>query len=210
MGLGAFAGKERYFKDRIPGLQSGGLAVTKALHHGTNERQQGEARNPTFRGSFLPNFMSKPILILYGSVTGNSEYCAEKAARVARERGYDPTVESLAATEPEVLEQFDTALIVTSTYGDGEPPDGTEDFYEAVVNAKRLTLPNLRFSVLSLGDSSYDQFCKCGKDYDSALEAMGGTRLHARVDCDTDYDDPCDEWIAGVFTALAEDRLLAA
>lgn len=154
--------------------------------------------------------MAKPILILYGSVTGNSECCAEKAAHTARERGYDPSVESMASTEPEVLTQFPTLLIITSTYGDGDPPDGTEDFYEAVVRAKRVLLTGQRYSVLSLGDTCYDQFCKIGKDYDTVLEQLGATRVYPRVDCDTDFDDPADTWIEGVFTALEEERALLA
>lgn len=148
--------------------------------------------------------MSERILILYGTVTGNSEYCAEKAAKQARALGFEVRLESMLDAHPEVLTEHKTALLVVSTYGDGEPPDGTEDFFEAVVTKQRLSLPELRFSVLALGDTSYDQFCKCGKDYDAALEAVGGTRFHPLVECDTDYDDPCDGWIAGVFKALAE------
>jgi sulfite reductase alpha subunit-like flavoprotein len=154
--------------------------------------------------------MPKPILILYGSVTGNAEYCAEQAAKLARQRGYDPTPENMAATEPEVLSQFDTALVITSTYGDGEPPGGTEDFYDGVVAARRLRLPHLRYSVLALGDSCYDQFCKIGRDYDAALEELGATRFHARTDCDSDFDDPSEAWLEGVFAALANERLMAA
>ncbi|GEP45523.1 flavodoxin domain-containing protein [Brevifollis gellanilyticus] len=154
--------------------------------------------------------MSKPILILYGSVTGNSEHCADKAADVARSRGYDVTVEDMARSSPQVLRDFSTVLIVTSTYGDGDPPDGTEDFYRAVVQEKNMLLTHLRFSVLALGDKNYDQFCKTGKDYDDALELLGATRIHPRTDCDWDFDDASDTWVEGVFTALAEDRILMA
>lgn len=154
--------------------------------------------------------MAKPILILYGTVTGNAEICAERVADMARTRGYDPVIESMAATEPEVLTQFDAALIITSTYGDGEPPDGTEDFYEAVVNARRVMPTRLRYSVLALGDSCYDQFCKCGRDYDEVLEKTGATRICPRVDCDTDYNEGAERWIEAVFAALEEERALLA
>lgn len=154
--------------------------------------------------------MSKPILILFGTFSGNAESCAEKAAQAARQRGYDPVLENMAESSADVLPQFDTALIITSTYGDGDPPDGTEDFFENAVNRPKHRLDHLRFSVLALGDSCYERFCQCGKDYDEALEAQGATRFHPRVDCDIDYDEPCDAWVAGVFAALAETRLLAA
>jgi sulfite reductase alpha subunit-like flavoprotein len=154
--------------------------------------------------------MSKPLLILFGTFSGNSESCAEKAAHAARQRGYDPVLENMMDSTADVLMQFDTALLITSTYGDGDPPDGTENFYEEVVNLPRLRLDHLRYAVLALGDSCYDRFCQCGKDYDEALEAQGATRLHSRVDCDIDYDEPCEAWIESVFAILAEERLLAA
>lgn len=116
----------------------------------------------------------------------------------------------MATAEPEVLQLFSSALIITSTYGDGDPPDGTEDFYEAVVRSQRLSLPHLHYAVLSLGDSCYEQFCKCGKDYDEALEKRGAVRIHARVDCDTDFDEPAEAWIEGVMVALQAERAVLA
>jgi len=154
--------------------------------------------------------MSKPLLILFGSVTGNAEYCADKAAKVAKERGFSPTLVSMADTDSAVLTEYDTALIITSTYGDGEPPDGAEALYEEVVTDGGQDFSHLKFSVLALGDTSYEQFCKCGHDYDQSLEKAGAKRFHALVECDTDYDDPCDQWIAGVFAALGEEQTVAA
>lgn len=154
--------------------------------------------------------MPKPLLILYGSVTGNSEHCAEKAAYAARARGYDVTVEDMARSTPQVLRDFDTVLIVTSTYGDGDPPDGTEEFHRVVVKERSMLLTHLRFSVLALGDRNYDQFCKTGIDYDEALELLGATRVYPRTDCDWDFDDASDAWVEGVFSALAEERMLLA
>lgn len=173
----------------------------------TNQRQRGIQAETIMR---CHPTMSKPLLILFGTFSGNSESCAEKAASIARQRGYDPVLENMMDSTADVLKQFDTALLITSTYGDGDPPDGTESFYEQVVNHPRFRLEHLRYSVLALGDSCYDRFCQCGKDYDEALEAQGATRFHARVDCDIDYEDPCDAWIEGVFATLAEERLLAA
>ena len=154
--------------------------------------------------------MAKPILILYGSVTGNAEYCAEKIAREARARGYDPTLENMVATEPDVLTAFDTVLLITSTFGDGEPPSGTEDFHHGIVKKPTLRFPGLYFSVLALGDTYYEQFCQCGKEYDAALEKLGGNRIYPRLDCDTDFEEGCEAWMDGVFAVLAEERLMAA
>ncbi len=154
--------------------------------------------------------MKSSILVLFGSVTGNSEYCADKTAKELREQGYEVVSENMADADPLMLKEHPTLLLVTSTYGDGEPPDGAEDFYHAVVKTGGMDLAHLQFSVLALGDTSYDQFCKCGIDLDAALEAQGAQRFHPLVQCDTDYDTPFDEWKAGIRTALAESRSVAA
>jgi sulfite reductase alpha subunit-like flavoprotein len=154
--------------------------------------------------------MSKSLLILFGSVTGNAEYCADKAAKLAKTRGFTPNLVSMSEADASVFAEHDLALVITSTYGDGEPPDGAESLYEEVVVEGGQDLSHLKFSVLALGDTSYEQFCKCGHDYDAALEKAGAKRFHPLVECDTDYDTPCDEWIAGVFAALAEDQAVTA
>ncbi|MGA9289696.1 MAG: assimilatory sulfite reductase (NADPH) flavoprotein subunit, partial [Anaerobacillus sp.] len=61
-----------------------------------------------------------------------------------------------------------------------------------------------RFSVLSLGDSSYEFFCQTGKDFDNRLEELGGTRIYPRVDCDLDFDEPAEEWFDGVTNLLKD------
>lgn len=154
--------------------------------------------------------MKSSILVLYGTVTGNSEYCADKTARELREKGYEVVTENLADADPMMLKEHETVLIITSTYGDGEPPDGAEDFYQAVVKRGGLDLAQMQFSVLALGDTGYDQFCKCGIDFDEALATQGAQRVHPIVLADTDYDAPFDEWKKGVLAALAERRAVAA
>jgi sulfite reductase (NADPH) flavoprotein alpha-component len=63
-------------------------------------------------------------------------------------------------------------------------------------------LENLSYSVLALGDTNYEQFCKCGKDVDARLEALGAKRIFERVDCNVDYDVPAAAWQEGVFAIL--------
>lgn len=117
----------------------------------------------------------------------------------------------MADADPVSLTLFPNILLITSTFGDGDPPDGCEDYHDKVVKNLQagnpaFDLSGRGFSVLALGDKVYDLFCKCGIDYDEALEKLGAVRLHPRIDCDCDYDDECEAWLKGVFNALAEDR----
>ena len=145
---------------------------------------------------------SKDVTILYGSQTGNAQGIAEKAKKTLDSQGFKVTVSSMSDFKPNNLKKLENLLIVVSTHGEGEPPDTAITFYEFVHGKRAPKLDGLRYSVLSLGDSSYEFFCQTGKDFDKKLEELGGTRIHPRVDCDLDYDDPAAAWVEGVISAL--------
>ncbi len=145
---------------------------------------------------------SKDLTILYGSQTGNAQGIAEKAKKTLEGQGFKVTVTSMGDFKPNNLKKLENLLIVTSTHGEGEPPDSAITFYEFLHGKRAPKLDGLRFSVLSLGDSSYEFFCQTGIDFDKRLEEIGGTRIYPRVDCDLDYDGPAASWLDGVLNAL--------
>jgi sulfite reductase (NADPH) flavoprotein alpha-component len=106
--------------------------------------------------------------------------------------------------KPNNLKKVQNLLIVASTHGEGDPPDTALSFHEFLHGRRAPKLDDLRFSVLALGDSSYEFFCHTGKEFDQRLEELGGTRLYQRVDCDLDYDEPAAEWLEGVLGGLSE------
>jgi uncharacterized iron-regulated membrane protein/flavodoxin len=144
------------------------------------------------------------VLILYGTVTGNAEGLAKRLGDTLRLAGFSSRVRDMAHCQPNALTHAGCVLIVASTYGDGEPPDDAAHFCHAVVGGNGLVLTGVKFSVLALGNTTYDNFCKCGRDLDSALERHGATRLFPRIDCDVDYDIPARRWMDGVLTALRQ------
>jgi uncharacterized iron-regulated membrane protein/flavodoxin len=146
------------------------------------------------------------VLILFGTVTGNAESLAQRTAEVIARRGFDVRVKDMAHYTVDALSQESCVVIITSTYGNGEPPDDAAPFWEGVVQRDGLNLRGIKFSVLALGNSTYDHFCKCGRDLDAALERHGATRLYPRVDCDVDYDVPAKRWTEGVIASLQRDH----
>ncbi|MBB5356542.1 sulfite reductase (NADPH) flavoprotein alpha-component [Anoxybacillus mongoliensis] len=146
--------------------------------------------------------VSKEVTVLYGSQTGNAQKLAEKAGEVLKHRGFHVTVSSMLDFKPNELKKINTLLIVVSTYGEGEPPDNALSFYEFLHSKRAPKLDHLRFSVLALGDTSYEHFCKTGKDFDKRLEELGGKRLYERVDCDVDYEEAAAKWLTGVLNEL--------
>ncbi len=156
-----------------------------------------------------------PLTILFGSQTGTAEGLAKRAAKEAGKRGFAATVLDMAQTDLAKLATEKNALVIVSTYGDGEPPDSAKALHTALGSAVQLaTLPaplsTLRFSVCALGDTNYTQFCRCGADFDAFLEKLGATRTTPRVDCDLDYEEKFSAWLIAALTSLGTATSLAA
>jgi sulfite reductase (NADPH) flavoprotein alpha-component len=150
------------------------------------------------------NIRSKEVTILYGSQTGNAQGVAVKAGKTLEGHGFQVVLASMSDFKPNNLKKVQNLLIVASTHGEGEPPDNAIGFHEFLHGKRAPKLDDLSFSVLSLGDSSYEFFCQTGKDFDKRLEELGGKRIYSRVDCDLDYDEQVAEWIEGVLNGLSD------
>ena len=146
---------------------------------------------------------NSPLLILFGSQSGNSEEIATQAGKAASSHGLLATVKSMDETSISEISNNNRVLICCSTWGDGEQPDNAEDLWEAVNADEDINLEGVSFSVLALGDSSYDLFCESGKEWDNWFESKGATRIHPRVDCDVDYEEPAKIWMDATLQLMA-------
>ena len=158
---------------------------------------------PSALSSQLAPQALQPLTILFGSQTGTAEGLAKNMAKEAGKRGFAATVLDMAQADLARLTGEKNLLVVTSTYGDGEPPDNAKALYLALKAAGDRPLTYVRFSVCALGDTNYAQFCQCGKDLDAWLERLGATRVTPRTDCDLDYDAPFTAWLDAALNALS-------
>ncbi len=147
---------------------------------------------------------ARVIHILYGTQTGNAESVANDAANAAKTHGLLPVVKSMDEIEIDALVKMEYLLIVTSTYGEGEMPDNAQLLWDAVSADSAEKMENTQYSILALGDTSYDLFCKAGIDWDERLLALGAKRLYERVDCDVDFEEAAEGWISSVIPMMAE------
>lgn len=144
------------------------------------------------------------IHILYGTQTGNSEALANDAAASAKAHGLKPIVKSMDEVELDAFGKMEYLLIITSTYGEGEMPDNAQMLWEAISSDEATSLQHLKYSVLALGDTSYDQFCQAGIEWDQRLAELGAERIYDRIDCDVDFEEPAELWISEVIPHMAE------
>ncbi|WP_189007885.1 assimilatory sulfite reductase (NADPH) flavoprotein subunit [Paenibacillus marchantiophytorum] len=146
--------------------------------------------------------ISKEVTVLFGSQTGKSQGLAKKVTKKLEDSGFQVTLSSMADFKPNNLKKVQNLLVLVSTHGEGDPPDNAISFHEFLHSKRAPQLEDLRYSVLSLGDTSYEFFCQTGKDFDNRLAELGGKLLTPRVDCDVDFDEPAGEWISAVLGSL--------
>ena len=148
--------------------------------------------------------MRTDIAILYATMIGNARECAEKTGTTLRNVGFAARVHDLAGYDPRDLLEESTVLLAISTWGDGEPPDDGIVFFDYVKDLGEASLHKLRFAVFALGDTSYDNFCQCGRDLDRMFEERGASRLLARVDNDVDFEEALGSWREAVVMAIQD------
>ena len=147
--------------------------------------------------------MSRPLLILFGTQSGNSEDLASQLAKSATSHNLTPTVLDMDAATVEQIASSERVLIICSTWGEGEMPDSAEALWDSASKDDAPRMENTHFSVCALGDTSYELFCQSGKDWDNRLEELGAKRIFPRKDCDVDFDEPYTEWANGALPAIS-------
>lgn len=147
----------------------------------------------------------RTLTILYGTETGNARDLGKALAAAAAERGLSPQLFDMADYKTRALKDEQDLLFVVSTYGEGDPPQPAVGFFEFLEGKRAPRLERVRFSVLALGDSTYEKYCEAGKRIDRRLEELGAQRLSERVDCDIDYEDPAAAWSQALVDMLAAD-----
>jgi sulfite reductase (NADPH) flavoprotein alpha-component len=145
----------------------------------------------------------RTLTILYGTETGNARELAKALGAAASERGLLSKVADMSDYKVRALKDEQDVLFIVSTYGEGDPPQPCVGFFEFLEGARAPKLEGVRYSVLALGDSTYEFYCEAGKRIDKRMEELGATRLGPRVDCDIDYDDPAAVWSEKLIELLA-------
>ena len=145
-----------------------------------------------------------PLTVLYGTNSGNAEGVADAAKKAAAKSGFAARLVDMADTEPAEMAKAEHLLVITSTWGEGDPPERAAEFYAALMADDAPRFDGVPFSVLALGDTSYVNFCETGRQIDARLEALGGKRIAPRVDCDLDYDEPAATWTKAALKELAD------
>ncbi|WP_143690189.1 bifunctional nitrate reductase/sulfite reductase flavoprotein subunit alpha [Williamsia sterculiae] len=134
------------------------------------------------------------LIVLWASQTGGAEEFAGTVEGALTAAGYAPRLVEMDGCGLDQLAAASRVVVVTSTFGDGGPPDDAADFWERLSSATP-DLGGVSFAVLGMGDSSYDDFCGFAAKVDDRFAELGARRLTDIVRCEPDETDRADEWL---------------
>lgn len=132
----------------------------------------------------------KCIAIFYGSQTGTAEEFAGRLAKDAQRYGLKALVLDPEECDMEELTRMgeienSLTIFVMATYGEGDPTDNAQEFYEWLQN-DRDDLDCLNYTVFGLGNKTYEHYNAMGRFVDKRLEEMGANRVFEKGEGDDD------------------------
>ena len=150
----------------------------------------------------------KKITLAFGTETGNAKKLATHLAAIAKKKGVNAKLTDLSQYRVADLSKEDYFFVVISTQGEGEPPIPAKKFYD-YIHENELKLPNIKYSVLALGDTSYPMFCKTGEEVDTRFEKFGAKRVVDLQKCDVDYEEDALAWFEKVLATVEAKEAIA-
>jgi sulfite reductase alpha subunit-like flavoprotein len=164
------------------------------------------------------------VVVGFGSQTGNATDVAQLLSRQLRMRGFYvhclvldelavpmlqhglSQINTVVETPAEV--NFELAIFVVSTTGQGEVPDNMKQFWKELMKKSlpRDAFDGLNFTVFGLGDSSYPVFNGVARKLFQRLLNLGGKFFHNRgLGDDQDkegYDTELGPWMEELWQIL--------
>ncbi|WP_373820244.1 assimilatory sulfite reductase (NADPH) flavoprotein subunit [Glaesserella sp.] len=164
--------------------------------------ENGFAKNPLETTACNSEVKPLSVTVLSISQTGNAKGVAARLAERLNAEGIQTKLVSAKDYKAKNISDEQTLILVTSTQGEGEPPEEGVVLFKLLHGKKAPKLDNLEFAVFGLGDTSYPNFCQAGKDFDKRLGELGAKRLLERGDADLDFESVAEQWSTQIVELL--------
>jgi sulfite reductase (NADPH) flavoprotein alpha-component len=196
---GYFAGAAAAAPSSIPAFQNNLLGQARAPHAAAVVSPLAPAPAPAAAAVAAPS-----LTIISASHTGNGRKICEKLLAAVQAIGVQARMIKAGDYQPREIAKEKLLYVVISTHGDGDPPDEARGLYEFLGTKRAPQLPELQYSVLALGDTSYPKFCEAGRVIDERLAKLGAKRLLPRVECDVDFEKLAKSWSEDALARVRE------
>ncbi len=196
---GYFAGAAAAAPSSIPGFQNNLLGGQARAQIPSGAAPAAFAQPAAAAAAPLPT-----VTVISASHTGNGRKISEKLTAAVQALGLQARMIKAGDYQPREIAKEKLLYVVISTHGDGDPPDEARGLYEFLGTKRAPQLPELQYSVLALGDTSYPKFCEAGRVIDERLAKLGAKRLLPRVDCDVDFEKLAQTWADDALARVRE------
>lgn len=149
----------------------------------------------------LPPSPTRRVLVAYGSESGTARSLAARLAAHPALAAHAPQLRALNDVDPGALGPGDLLLVLSSSFGDGEPPANAERFHETLRSVP--SLHGLRYAIFGLGDTGYPRFCGFTRELDTLLGERGAQPILSRVDADAGHEAFFARWLPVLAEVLA-------
>ena len=122
--------------------------------------------------------MLRKLDIFVASMTGTALIVADEIVDVCKEKNIQPKILEIDNIEYDLLlHQKEPILIISSTYGQGDVPDGSRNFYDSL-KTHSPNLEHIKFAVFGLGDMTYkDTFAFGGKKFEKLFNDLNAKKI---------------------------------
>ncbi len=186
--------KHKLLTELTDGLESNALSWLSGYFAGVAQGKQAGRGAPPAISAVAATHAARQLTIVYGSQTGNAKRVAESLAERTGALGLNTRVVRADRYATRELKDEHLLYIVMSTQGEGEPPDDSLGFVEFLSSRRAPKLPQLKYAVLGLGDSSYPLFCGIAQNIDARLAELGAQRVHDLGTADLDIETVALPW----------------
>ncbi|MFI8415224.1 NADPH-dependent assimilatory sulfite reductase flavoprotein subunit [Serratia sp. NPDC078593] len=182
------------------------LAWLSGYFWGMVNQQPGSVAASAAASAATSSPAAASITIISASQTGNARRLAEQLRDDLLAAKLSVTLVNAGDYKFKQIAQERLLVVVASTQGEGEPAEEAVALHKFLHSKKAPKLTETAFAVFGLGDTSYENFCQSGKDFDAKLAELGAERLVERVDADVEYQELATAWrkqVVSVLTARA-------
>ncbi|WP_026673367.1 flavodoxin [Alkalihalobacterium bogoriense] len=134
------------------------------------------------------------IVIAYASMSGNTEEIAELLKVSIEPFGHETEMMEMEHMDVHDLLKYDGILLGSYTWGDGDLPYETEEFYE---NLLTVDLTRKNAAVFGSGDHAYPKFCAAVDLFEDRLKECGTNIMQAglKVEFTPDTQEEIDRCV---------------
>ncbi|WP_285164798.1 flavodoxin [Shewanella goraebulensis] len=145
------------------------------------------------------------VNLVFGTVYGSAQFVAETLNDKIAELEYSVNLLQPTDLAGYVPSEDELLIIVTSTTGQGDLPDDIAQWF-AELKSVAPYLPKLQYSIIGLGDSSYETFCGAAKQFNELFIELGAKSITKMLEidaCETmEPETEATQWIPAWHAAV--------